>query len=62
MQSDKLLFFVNVILSCCADLKKKDQLLLFQTKINPPHYKLIIGDDTWDLPKVNNSGCDPKDS
>ncbi|XP_033647233.1 transmembrane protein 209-like [Asterias rubens] len=33
------------------DLKKKDQLLLFQTKINPPHYKLIIGDDTWDLPK-----------
>ncbi|XP_038067904.1 transmembrane protein 209-like [Patiria miniata] len=33
------------------DLKKKDNLLLFQTKINPPHYKVIIGDDTWDLPK-----------
>ncbi|XP_072038570.1 transmembrane protein 209-like isoform X2 [Amphiura filiformis] len=33
------------------DLKKKDNLLLFQTKINPPHYKVIITDDTWDLPK-----------
>ncbi|XP_070558588.1 transmembrane protein 209-like [Ptychodera flava] len=33
------------------DLKKKDNLLIFQSKINPPHYKVIIGDDTWDLPK-----------
>ncbi|XP_033122660.1 transmembrane protein 209-like [Anneissia japonica] len=33
------------------DLKKKDNLFLYQSKINPPHYKLIIGDDTWDLPK-----------
>ncbi|XP_077982118.1 transmembrane protein 209-like isoform X2 [Glandiceps talaboti] len=33
------------------DLKKKDNLLIFQTKVNPPHYKVIIGDDTWDLVK-----------
>ncbi|XP_022081205.1 transmembrane protein 209-like isoform X1 [Acanthaster planci] len=37
------------------DLKKKDNLLLFQTKINPPHYKVIIGDDTWDLPKGHSN-------
>ncbi|XP_002730812.1 transmembrane protein 209-like [Saccoglossus kowalevskii] len=33
------------------DLKKKDNILIFQSKINPPHYKVIIGDDTWDVPK-----------
>ena len=38
-----------------ADLKKSDNLLIYQAKINPPHFKVIIGDDTWDLQKV--SGC-----
>ncbi|XP_071960399.1 transmembrane protein 209-like [Antedon mediterranea] len=33
------------------DLKRKDNLILYQSTINPPHYKLIVGDDTWDLPK-----------
>nr|XP_054751757.1 transmembrane protein 209-like [Lytechinus pictus] len=34
---------------------KKENLLLFQSKINPPHYKVILGDDTWDLPKGRNN-------
>ncbi|XP_074645096.1 transmembrane protein 209-like [Tubulanus polymorphus] len=33
------------------NIQKKDNLILYQSKINPPHYKIIIGDDTWDLPK-----------
>ena len=34
------------------DFKKNDNLIIYQTKINPPHFKVIIGDDTWDLQKV----------
>lgn len=34
---------------------KKDNLLLFESKITPPHYKVIIGDDTWDLAKGRNN-------
>ncbi|PIK41025.1 putative transmembrane protein [Apostichopus japonicus] len=30
---------------------KKDNILMFQTKITPAHYKIILGDDTWDLAK-----------
>lgn len=29
-----------------------DYLALYQTKVNPPHYKVIIGKDIYDLPKV----------
>ena len=35
------------------DFKKKDNLLIYHFKINPPHYKVIFEDDTWDLPKVS---------
>ncbi|XP_030842845.1 transmembrane protein 209-like [Strongylocentrotus purpuratus] len=34
---------------------KRENLLLFHSKINPPHYKVILGDDTWDLPKGRNN-------
>lgn len=34
---------------------KKDNILMFQTKETPPHYKVIIGDDTWDLSKGRNN-------
>ncbi|XP_013385276.1 transmembrane protein 209 [Lingula anatina] len=37
------------------NLTKKDQLLLYQTGINPPHYKVINGDDTWDVVKGRNN-------
>lgn len=37
------------------NLTKKEQILILQSKINPPHYKVIIGDDIWDLPKGRNN-------
>jgi len=33
------------------DLKREENLILYQSKVNPPHFKVIIGDDTWDLEK-----------
>ena len=35
------------------DFEKTDNLCIYQTKINPPHFKVLIGDDVWNLPKVS---------
>ncbi len=45
------IFMFNLL----TDLKKKDNLLLYQTKMNPPHFKVILEDDTWDIQKVSDS-------
>ncbi|XP_072175558.1 transmembrane protein 209-like [Diadema setosum] len=29
---------------------KRENLLLYQSKVDPPHFKVILGDDTWDIP------------
>ena len=34
------------------DLTKKDNLIIFQSRINPPNYKVALADDLWELPKV----------
>ncbi|KAK8778323.1 hypothetical protein V5799_020331 [Amblyomma americanum] len=33
----------------------KDTLCIYQTSVTPPHYRLIVGEDTWDLPKGRNN-------
>ncbi|XP_064604639.1 transmembrane protein 209-like [Liolophura sinensis] len=37
------------------NLKKADNLLLYQAKINPPHFNVVIGEETWTLPKGRNN-------
>ncbi|XP_064632770.1 transmembrane protein 209-like [Lineus longissimus] len=37
------------------NIKKKDNMLIFQSKVNPPHYKCVITDDIWDLQKGRNN-------
>ncbi|KAF6032943.1 TMEM209 [Bugula neritina] len=32
-----------------------DYLTIYQTKVNPPHYKVVIGNDIYDLPKGRNN-------
>ncbi len=36
-----------------SDYKNKDNLLIYQSKINPPHYKVIVGTESWDIKKVS---------
>ncbi|KAH9363327.1 hypothetical protein HPB48_006433 [Haemaphysalis longicornis] len=33
----------------------KDALYIYQTSVLPPHYRLVVGQDTWDLPKGRNN-------
>uniref|UniRef100_G3MM81 Transmembrane protein 209 n=1 Tax=Amblyomma maculatum TaxID=34609 RepID=G3MM81_AMBMU len=33
----------------------KDTLCIYQTSVTPPHYRVIVGEDTWDLPKGRNN-------
>lgn len=33
----------------------KDALCIYQTSVLPPHYRVIVGEDTWDLPKGRNN-------
>lgn len=33
----------------------KDALCIYQTSVTPPHYRVIVGEDTWDLPKGRNN-------
>uniref|UniRef100_T1JAU1 phytanoyl-CoA dioxygenase n=1 Tax=Strigamia maritima TaxID=126957 RepID=T1JAU1_STRMM len=28
-------------------------LYIYQTRLVPPHFKLVVGDEVWDLPKIN---------
>lgn len=35
-----------------ADLERKDNLLIYQSVINPPHYQVVIGSEMINLPKV----------
>lgn len=37
------------------DLNKKDNLYIYQTSINPPHFQVIIGEHVWNLPKGRNN-------
>lgn len=37
------------------DATSKDTLCVYQTNVNPPHYKLIVGDEVWELPKGRNN-------
>lgn len=32
-----------------------DSLFIYQSKLNPPHYKLAIGEELWDIPKGRNN-------
>ncbi|CAH1787400.1 unnamed protein product [Owenia fusiformis] len=36
-------------------VSKKESLLIYQSHVNPPHYKLIIGEQILDLPKGRNN-------
>ncbi len=47
--------FISKLFFSRLDFKKKDNLLIYQSQINPPHYKVILEDDTWDVPKVGSS-------
>lgn len=33
----------------------KDALYIYQTSVLPPHYRLVVGEETWDLPKGRNN-------
>lgn len=33
----------------------KDALCIYQTSVLPPHYRVIVGKDTWDFPKGRNN-------
>ncbi|KAK7101684.1 transmembrane protein 209-like [Littorina saxatilis] len=37
------------------DLHRKDNLLIYQTSINPPHFQVVIGTQTYNLPKGRNN-------
>lgn len=37
------------------DLQKKDNLVIYQTSINPPHFQVVIGTQTFNLPKGRNN-------
>ncbi|KAL8596861.1 hypothetical protein ACOMHN_060669 [Nucella lapillus] len=37
------------------DLQRKDNLLIYQTGINPPHFQVVIGTQTYNLPKGRNN-------
>nr|KAG5690376.1 hypothetical protein BaRGS_002333 [Batillaria attramentaria] len=37
------------------DMHRKDNLLIYQTSINPPHFQVIIGTETYNLPKGRNN-------
>ena len=36
-----------------TDLKKKDNLCIYQSKMNPPHFKVVLEDDVWNLSRVS---------
>ncbi|XP_076448001.1 transmembrane protein 209-like [Babylonia areolata] len=37
------------------DMQRKDNLLVYQTSINPPHFQVVIGTQTYNLPKGRNN-------
>ncbi|XP_046372226.2 transmembrane protein 209-like [Haliotis rufescens] len=37
------------------DQGKKDAMYMYQVSINPPHFQVIIGDETFNLPKGRNN-------
>lgn len=37
------------------DMHRKDNLLIYQTSIHPPHFQVIIGTETYNLPKGRNN-------
>lgn len=34
-------------------IKNKKSLIIYQQSINPPHFQLIIGEDTYDISRVS---------
>ncbi|XP_025106564.1 transmembrane protein 209-like isoform X2 [Pomacea canaliculata] len=37
------------------DMQRKENLLIYQTSINPPHFQVVIGTETFNLPKGRNN-------
>lgn len=37
------------------DMQRKDNFLIYQTSIHPPHFQVIIGTETYSLPKGRNN-------
>ena len=54
MESVDLFMFLLLFVTH-ADLSKKDQAMVFQSKNSPPHYKVILGDEMWDVPRGRNN-------
>ena len=47
-----LLYFKMMPGEFFSDLLKKGNMLIYQSKMNPPHFKIVIDDDTYIPPKV----------
>jgi len=45
--------FMNICLCYLLDMtERKDNLAIFQTRLFPPHFKVVIEDTVWNLKPV----------